>query len=330
MQYSKFVGLAGMSYEDAYLIPQYSEISSRFDGSLKTNIKLSNLDIAIPIISANMDTITGAEMAIAMHKAGAIGALHRFWDIQTNVDEYKKVREAGCECLVSIGVNRDSAERLQALYEAGARYVIIDIAHGHSKLMKEMMQRVPNDVYLIAGNVATQEAVRDLISWGANAIKIGIGPGAVCLTKNVTGVTVPQLGAIAECASVANEGILLIADGGIREYGDIAKAIGAGAQMVMIGGLFAGCSETPGDYVQGKKIYRGMASDGAMRKIRTEDNLPTPEGTSVLIDAKGSAGEIVNAMAGGLRSAMSYSNALTIEQMNYRAKFGIKRSGMIR
>jgi IMP dehydrogenase len=122
----------------------------------------------------------------------------------------------------------------------------------------------------------------------------------------------------------------LIADGGIREYGDIAKAIGAGAQMVMIGGLFAGCSETPGDYVQGKKIYRGMASDGAMRKIRTEDNLPTPEGTSVLIDAKGSAGEIVNAMAGGLRSAMSYSNALTIEQMNYRAKFGIKRSGMIR
>lgn len=329
MQYLKFTGLAGMSYEDTYLIPQFSEITSRSDSSMKTNVQVGEMDIKIPIISANMDTITGSDMAIAMYKAGAIGALHRFWDIETNVNEYKKVQKEGCECFVSIGVNRDSKERLKALYDAGARYMIIDIAHGHSTLMKKMIKQVPEDVYLVAGNVATREAAADLASWGANAIKVGIGPGAVCLTKNVTGVTVPQLGAIAECVMGITKDVLLIADGGIKEYGDIAKAIGAGADMVMIGGLFSGCPETPGEYIQGKKVYRGMASDGAMRQIRGEDNLPTPEGTSVLMDPKSPVEIIVNQMAGGLRSAMSYSNAKTIEQMQFRAKFGIKRHGTI-
>jgi IMP dehydrogenase len=238
-----------------------------------------------------------------------------------------------------VGVNRDSKERTQELYKAGARYFVIDIAHGHSKMMKDMITWIKSeysDVFLMAGNVATGQGAYDLATWGSDAIKIGIGPGAVCLTKNVTGVTVPQLGAIRDCAiwfryHERNSGFkkpLLIADGGIREYGDIAKAIAAGADMVMIGGLFAGTDEAPGELINGKKVYRGMASRDAMRVIRVGESMPTPEGTSVLIDTKGPVKNIVQDIAGGLRSAFSYSNAKTLHEFQKHARFGIRRGSI--
>jgi IMP dehydrogenase len=182
----------------------------------------------------------------------------------------------------------------------------------------------------MAGNVATHQGADHLARWGADAIKVGIGPGAVCLTKNVTGVTVPQLGAIKDCSNaVKNLSLykrpLIVADGGIREYGDVAKALGAGADMVMIGGLFAGTDEAPGQLINGKKVYRGMASKEAMSSIRIGETMPTPEGTSILVDTKGSVRTIVEGIAGGLRSAFSYSNARTLHQFQNQAKFGIRK-----
>lgn len=331
--------LDGLDFKDTYLIPQYSEIETRsqvdIGVTLQKDLHGSPWRIQVPVISSNMDTVTNEQMAAAMCKAGGVGALHRFMTIEENVAMYLLVRGISSfktDCFVSVGVNRDSKERTQALYDAGARYFVIDIAHGHSKMMREMLEwiaaRFPG-VFLMAGNVATAEGALALASWGADAVKVGIGPGAVCLTKNVTGVTVPQLGAIRDCARGLDlynwKRPVLVADGGIREYGDVAKAIAAGADMVMIGGLFAGTEEAPGELINGKKVYRGMASRDAMRVIRVGDSMPTPEGTSVLIDTKGPVKNIVQDIAGGLRSAFSYSNARNMQEFWKNAKFGIKR-----
>lgn len=321
------ISLEGLDFKDTYLVPQYSTIGSRSEVDI--SVTLGTRKISVPVISANMDTVTGPHMAIAMFQAGGLGALHRFMSIEDNVEAYRRVRGSNSDCFVSIGVNRDSKERAQALYQADARLFVIDIAHGHSLMMKEMITWIKGeypDIFLMAGNVATRKATTDLWKWGANAIKVGIGPGAVCLTKNVTGVTVPQLGAIQECASQwSSRGPLIVADGGIREFGDVAKALAAGAHMVMAGGLFAGTVEAPGDLVEGKKVYRGMASKGAMMVIRSESMLPTPEGTSTLVETKGPVGDIVKGIAGGLRSAFSYSNARTLMEFHDKAVFGIKR-----
>lgn len=333
------MSLQGRDFKDVYLIPQYSDVETRSEVDigieLGKNIFGGQFKLRVPVISSNMDTVTGKFMARAMWEAGGIGALHRFMPIDQNVEEYSYVcgHRVPSDCFVSVGVNRDSKERTQALYDAGARYFVIDIAHGHSKMMKDMIAWIKTeypDVFLMAGNVATQQATYDLAKWGANAVKVGIGPGAVCLTKNVTGVTVPQLGAIQDCASArgrlsVDHHPLIVADGGIREYGDIAKAIAAGADMVMAGGLFAGTDEAPGDHVDGKKVYRGMASRDAMRLIRVGTSMPTPEGTSILVDSKGPVGAVVEDIAGGLRSAFSYSNARNMKEFHWKAQFGIKR-----
>jgi IMP dehydrogenase/GMP reductase len=334
---SEQINLSGLDYKDVYIVPQYSEIETRSQVDIGVTVgSRTTWHLDVPVISSNMDTVTEHDMATAMFRAGASGAIHRFMSISDNVGMYNKIRTSNTEAFVSVGVNRDSKERTQELYKAGARYFVIDIAHGHSKMMKEMIAWVKGeyrDVFLMAGNVATTEGAFDLARWGADAIKVGIGPGAVCLTKNVTGVTVPQLGAVQACALaeqlwyVGNqkEFPLIVADGGIREYGDVAKAIAAGADMVMIGGMFAGTDEAPGELVGGKKVYRGMASRDAMRVIRVGDSMPTPEGTSVLVDSKGPVGQIVQDIAGGLRSAFSYSNSRNIKDFQKRAQFGIKR-----
>jgi len=312
-------------YRDVFLIPQYSEITSRTQVSTTSTIT-SMLSLEVPVISANMDTVTESAMCIAMDKAGAIGALHRFMSIERNVEEFQKVKDAGAKCFVSIGVNADSKDRAKALMEVGAEYFVIDIAHGHSKMMKDMVvwlrQEAGTKVVIMAGNVATREATDDLCEWGTDIAKVGIGPGAVCLTKNVTGVTRPQFSAVLECS----KGILpTVADGGIREIGDICKAIGVGASMVMCGKLFAGTQEAPGARIEGSKVYRGMASKDAMLTIREDDgNLPTPEGMTTTIKQEGSVIEVVKHIQGGLRSAMSYSNARTIEEFKTKSNFGIR------
>lgn len=315
-------------YEDVFIYPGYSEVQTRQDVDTTTimeglHSKLS-VHSRVPVIAANMDTICEHRMCITLRNGGAWGSLHRFMDINTNVQEFLMAKN----CFVSIGAVGDYQQRAKALYDAGARSFIIDIAHGHSLMMKNalkwMRDTFKDEVFIVAGNVATPTAVVDLEEWGADAVKVGIGPGAVCTTKDVTGVTVPIFTAVQRCAHVARGSI--IADGGCRAYGDVAKAIGAGASLVMTGYFFAGTEETPAraHLGAGKAMYRGMASRGAMEGYRT-GVLPTAEGTNVVIDTKGSAGTIVEEIAGGLRSAYSYVGATNTKTFQAKVQFGYRR-----
>jgi IMP dehydrogenase len=326
--------IVSYEYDDVFIHARYSDIVSRNEVSTKVNLssKDSNhaIELNVPIISSNMDTVTEGAMTKALAEAGAIGALHRFMPIVDNITEFQKERK----CFVSIGVNRDWQERAKALHLYGARFFVVDIAHGHSKMMMDTVKWLRNefgrDIFIMAGNIGTPEAVCDLDSWGVDCMKIGIGPGAVCLTKNVTGVNTPMFSTVQLCAYATDKPI--IADGGLRAYGDIAKAIGAGATAVMSGFFFAGSPETPDrsrqyDHVTGafKHIYRGMASRDVMNNIRSEDNMPTAEGRTTTTNEKPSAKIIINEIAGALRSSFSYVGARNITDFQSKVKFGYRR-----
>jgi IMP dehydrogenase len=317
-----------LKYSDVFIVPAYSEISSR--SVIDTSTKLGKLVLDVPVISANMETVTQASTAIAIRKAGGIGALHRYSEIADNVSEYLQVKNLGLECFVSVGVNHDSKDRAERLYEAGARYFIIDIAHGHSLAMKTMVKYLKDkyhDIFVMGGNVATPEGVADLEFWGCDSVKVGIAGGGVCTTKNVTGVHVPMFSCLYACYSAATKP--LVADGGIKEYGDIAKALGM-ADLVMCGGMFAGCKEAPGERIGNKKVYRGMASrDAAMTSkeivLRYEKtgHQPTPEGREILIDATDtSIVQIVKEIRGALKSSFSYCNAKSLQEFQAKINYG--------
>lgn len=328
-----------LQFSEVYIEPQFSNITSRSLVKTDQVIKaFQDIHLSIPVISANMDTVTDAKMAIAMYKAGGIGAIHRFMSIEENVAQYFEVENAKCHCFVSVGVNEDSKARTTALVNAGARLFVVDIAHGHSAMMQSMVswmrETFPQDLFIMAGNVATHKAMDDLVQWGVDAVKIGIGPGAVCTTKNVTGVTVPQFTAISNVCdpqwfprktTARGNKVLLVADGGVQEIGDIAKALGAGADLVMCGRMFANCHESPGPRINGKKIYRGMASRDAMLTIRDESGLPTPEGISTLIsEPEETVSDVMKHIKGGLQSSFSYSNAKSIQEFHDNVVFGVR------
>jgi IMP dehydrogenase len=236
------------------------------------------------------------------------------------------------------GTGEDGRLRAEALVAADADIIVVDTAHGHSAgVLKsvEVIKRLSNSVQIIAGNVATPEAVQALIEAGADGVKIGIGPGSICTTRIVAGVGVPQLTAVMECAAAAREkGVPAIADGGIRTSGDIAKAIAAGADCVMMGSLFAGTDEAPGEVFlyQGRsyKSYRGMGSLGAMARgsadryfqADVQDSLKlVPEGIEGRIGYKGPVGNVIHQLVGGLKSAMGYTGNGTIAEMQSNARF---------
>jgi IMP dehydrogenase len=320
------------SYDDVFLIPQYSEIRSR--SKLDTTVQIGDFRLRTPIMSSNMDTITGSEMALAMSRSGGIGAMHRFMTIEENITEYNNVRVGGSDCFVSVGVNDYSRERAISLYESGARHFIIDIAHGHSIAMKEMIYWIRQNlsyVFIVAGNVATGKAVKDLASWGADSVKVGIAGGSACSTNVVTGHGVPQFTAVLECAAAADLcGVSIIADGGIKTSGDIVKALAAGGHIVMVGSLLSGTDETPGVFIEtskGKvKEFRGMASSAAMsnRPDQKSSYTPTAEGVKALVKAKGPTANIIDELTKGLKSGMSYANAHTIEEISIKAQWGVR------
>lgn len=317
----------GYTFDDVLIVPSKSAVRSRRDPSLATRLTKSHR-FNLPFISANMDTVTESEMAIAMHRLGGLGILHRFMTTEDQIKHVRRAREAGVGVIAaSIGVNEDDRHRAEALVKEGVQILTIDIAHGHSVAMSETLKwlrdRFAEKVDLIAGNVATPEATDDLIEAGASAIKVGIGPGSMCTTRIITGAGVPQLTAIAWCAEVARaRGVPIIADGGLRSSGDIVKALAAGADSVMLGSLLAGTLETPGEVHFGKKHYRGMASRAAQTSWR--GGLPegmAPEGESTAIPVKGHVKDVISELAGGLRSGMSYVNALELAEIRENARF---------
>lgn len=465
---SKFVG-EGLTYDDVLLVPAYSEVLPR-DVEVRSNFT-RNIRLNVPIVSAAMDTVTGAELAIAIAQQGGIGVIHKNQSIAEQAAEVRRVKrsESGmildpvkldrhatvgdalrlmaehriggipvvdeadhlvgivtnrdlrfekrnarpvaevmtCERIVTakpettmgqaeeilqqhkieklpvvdatgklvglitykdiiklkqrpnackdhlgrlrvaaaIGVSGDALDRARALRDAGVDALVIDTAHGHSRGVMEMLRAVKKEipgVEVVVGNVATAEATRALIEAGADAVKVGIGPGSICTTRVIAGVGVPQLTAVLDCAeAAAGTGVPIIADGGIRFTGDVVKALAAGAGTVMVGSMFAGVEESPGETIiyEGRrfKAYRGMGSIEAMQQGSKdryfqdmEDDIKklVPEGISGRVPYKGRLAEVVHQVVGGLRAGMGYCGARNMEALTHARFIRITMAGM--
>ena len=325
-----------LTYDDVLLVPQRSDIRSRSQVSLSSRLT-RDIPMATPVIAANMDTVCGWEMAATMSQLGAVGIIHRFLPIKDQQAEVRKAFEAsgGRTIGAAIGTDHDMVERTLACSHAGATVVVLDIAHGHAEHAIEGVKRLKDEaphMQVIAGNVATGRGAIDLAQAGADAIKVGVGPGGVCTTRLVAGVGVPQLTAVSQAVEV-NCGVPIIADGGIRTSGDIAKALAVGADSVMIGSMFAGTKEAPGEVEQTDrglfKRIRGMASREAAehRAARAGEELDdeyfehrAAEGVEGLVPYRGSVELLVNELMAGLKSSMSYSNSATLAEFRARAQ----------
>ncbi len=315
------------TFDDVLLVPCRSSIQSRFDVNIETFLT-RRVRLTLPFVAANMDTISEAALCIAMNEIGAGAILHRFMSIENQVQQVKEIKQKSEGVVAaSVGVNADSKDRARALVETGAEVLTVDIAHGHSESMIEMVKSLKKSfpsVDIIGGNIATAKGAEDLIRAGADAVKVGIGPGSMCTTRIITGCGMPQLSAIAACAEIGRrEGVPIIADGGIRTSGDAMKALAAGASSCMLGFVLSGALETPGELVNGKKVYRGMASRTAQENWRG-GQLPegmAPEGESTFVPCKGPVREIVNEFAGGIRSGMSYLNSRKLKELEEFAYF---------
>jgi IMP dehydrogenase len=463
----------GLTFDDVLLVPKRSHVYSRADVSTSTCLT-AHICMAIPIVSANMDTVTEANMAVAMARAGGIGIIHRFMTAEREAEEVRRAKRAeshtveapqtiapdasaqraqeimtrrGIGGLVvvdvqrrpvgiltrrdlefagedqpvsalmtpaerlitaphgvsleeagrilhqhrieklplltpdgrlaglittkdimrtlehpeatkdhkgrlrvgaAVGVRPGYLERAAMLLEAGADVIVVDIAHGHSDSAIEAvrgLRRSFGDIEIIAGNVATADGTRDLIEAGASAVKVGVGPGSICITRIVTGFGVPQLTAIDDCAEAARgSGVPIIADGGIRNSGDVVKALAAGADSVMIGSLLAGTDESPGVVVmrhnRRTKVSRGMASLGAAmdrpdRQVESPEEDPSwtrvvAEGVEAAVPYRGSVDDLLHQLVGGLRSGLSYGGANSIRELQANAEFmQMSEAGMV-
>ncbi|MCD4666876.1 IMP dehydrogenase [archaeon] len=325
----------GLTFNDVLLVPKKSVVNSRSDVNTETQLS-KNISLKIPLISASMDTVTESNMAIAMAECGGLGIIHRFLSIEDQVNEVKKVKEKNLMVGAAIGIRNDYLKRIGELINAKVDVLSLDVAHAHSydviNVIKEIKFKFPNKD-LIVGNVATKEGARDLISSGADAIKVGVGPGSTCTTRVITGAGVPQLSAILDCFRICNEkNIPLIADGGIQTSGDFTKALVAGASCVMCGNLFAGTDESPGEIIEkdGKKYksFRGMASrSAAISNFKKNsdsmgvEKLIMPEGVEAIIEYKGKIIDVVEKLVAGLRSGISYCGAKNIKGMQGNYEF---------
>lgn len=329
------VAMLGLTYDDVLLLPDASDV---VPSEVDTKTRLTRgIELEIPLVSSAMDTVTESAMAIAMAKAGGIGILHRNLSVEDQVKNVKLAKAAGLVG-AAVGVGDDGFARACALIEAGVDVVVVDTAHGHHRAVLDAIARIKKDfpkIQIIGGNVATRAGAQALINAGVDAVKVGVGPGSICTTRVVAGVGVPQITAIMEAhKACVKADIPLIADGGLQYSGDIAKAIVAGADSVMLGSLLAGCDESPGELVEisGRKFkaYRGMGSLGAMQSrgeqksyskdrymqddVLAEDKL-VPEGIEGKVKYRGSVATTVHQLVGGLRSGMGYAGAATIADL---------------
>lgn len=350
-----------LSFDDVLLQPKGSDINSRKEISLTCrlddreyftgNYEKFNLTYGLPIIGAPMDTVTENEMACTLSSLGCPSIIHRYNTVQEQAELFRKSLSFDVGC--AIGVKGDFKERAQVLYAEGCRIFCIDVAHGFHSLVRgaiEYLRKAFGDyIHIMAGNIATSQACECLANWGADSVKIGIGGGSICSTRIMTGHGIPTFQAVKDIAenwrTVKGKNIIKIADGGIKNSGDIVKALAAGADFVMLGSLLAGTKESPGEVIEefdnpppmdpkspGRfllsqpqrryKLYRGMASPEAQKAWNGDVN--SREGVSTRIPYKGSVIDVINNLEKGIRSGLSYSGARTIRELQATKEFIIQ------
>ena len=326
-----------LTFDDVTLVPKYSSV---LPSDVITETSLSkNLHLKIPLITSAMDTVTESKMAIAIAKAGGIGVIHRNLDVKKQILEIKKVKSQKLLVGAAVGAGDEEFIRAKKILKENIDLLVVDTAHGHTKKVGEIITKIkkikPKKVTLCAGNVATSEAASFLVKLGVDIIKVGIGPGSICTTRLVAGIGVPQLSAILNVKKgLKKKKVSIIADGGIKFSGDIAKALAAGADAVMIGSLFAGTDEAPGKIIKknGKlyKSFRGMGSIGAMNKgsadryyqLKQKDKSKyVPEGVEGFVKYKGKVDKIFYKLIGGLKSSMGYLGAKKLNLLRTSPKF---------
>jgi IMP dehydrogenase len=347
---SKIVPFEGLTFDDLLLLPNESSFpreAVNLSTALHPKIKLK-----LPILSSPMDTVTESGMAIAMAEVGGLGVIHRNLAVDKQkgmvehvknakvMDKEKAALDAKGRYLVAaaIGAGADMHERVKALVDAGVDMIIVDSGHGHSTYIMDCVKYIKKThkgVVVMAGNVATFEGAKAMIKAGADVIRVGMGPGAICTTRVITGMGVPQVTALMEVArAVKGTKVTFVADGGIRQMGDMAKALATGASAVMLGGMLAGHEQAPGEKVtvNGKehKRYRGMGSIGAMQKGGAERygqkaqaaaKQLIAEGVEGLVAYKGDVHELLFQAAGSLRSAFYYLGSKTMPEFHKKARF---------
>ena len=326
-----------LTFDDVTLVPKFSKI---LPSEVDTSIKLTNnLKLKIPLMSSAMDTVTESKMAIAVAEAGGIGVIHRNLEIKKQIEEIRKVKKQKLLVGAAVGAGPKELKRAKEILDEGVNLIVVDTAHGHTKKVSEIIKYIKRikdkKIALCAGNIATPEAAKFLLKLGVDIIKVGIGPGSICTTRLVAGIGVPQLSAILSVRKgIKNKNIKIIADGGVKYSGDLAKAFAAGADAVMIGSLFAGTDEAPGKIIKinGKlfKSFRGMGSVGAMNKGSADRYFQSqqkniskyvPEGVEGFAKYKGDVGNIIYKLIGGLRSSMGYLGSKQIKYLRNKPKF---------
>jgi IMP dehydrogenase len=316
-----------LSFDDVLLTPQYSDIESRSQVTISSEMD-DKICLDLPIISSPMDTVTEDMMATIMYRAGGMGIIHRYNEIETQARMVYESYQFGTKNLgAAVGMTGDFLKRAMAVVDLGANVLCVDVAHGHHTMMEACLKTLKDKfgevVHIMAGNVATLEGFNALAEWGADSIRVGIGGGSICSTRLVSGHGIPTFQSVYDCAKTEYD-VKIIADGGIKTSGDIVKALAAGADSVLVGSMLAGTDETPGEVFTTSrekkyKVYRGMASRDAQETWRGKSS--TPEGVSTTVSYKGSVRDILSDLAGGIKSGFSYSGAKNLTELQSKAKF---------
>lgn len=349
----------GLTFDDVLLLPGYAAFS-RSDINLSTKIT-KNITLQIPFVSAPMDTVTESKLAIELARLGGLGIIHRNLSVKDQANHVAKVRKEGLLVGAAVGASTGYEKRLEALVKAGVSVLVVDSAHGYTWQIIDALlfiKRHYPKTDVIAGNIATFDGAKALIEAGADGLRVGMGPGAICTTRIISGMGVPQMTALEETVRAAKAGsgksVPVIADGGIKYSGDMVKALAAGASAVMMGSFFASCAESPGKIVnlpkekvphrfqsifqKGKKRYafkeyRGMGSVGAMKKgasIKSEDEyhgksykdrVLVAEGVEGLVPVRGTVQSVIDQAIGGIKSGMYYVGAKTFAELQKKARF---------
>ena len=314
-----------LCFDDVLLKPRYSSIASRREISLKT--LLGEVEFSLPVISSPMDTVTERAMATKMSALGGLGLIHRYNSPEEQATLVEAcVNDGATNVGFAVGVGEDAVSRAVKCVNAGGNVVCIDVAHGHHNLVRHTIGILRNtfgtSIHIMAGNVATPEGHQALSDWGADSVRIGIGGGSICSTRIQTGHGMPTFQSVLDCAQRGGSASI-IADGGIRNPGDVVKALAAGADAVMVGSLLAGTHESPGEFMyrngEKMKIYRGMASKDA--QIDWRGHYSSDEGVSSYVPCKGPAEKILDNISRGVRSGLSYSGCRSILELQTHSEF---------